>query len=214
MMELFNYACQLAKDKRRRPGDDLATELLSVEIDGLKLTDLQFAMFFKLLTQAGNETTRSLISSAVRLLMEHPDQQARLRRDPSLLPDTVEEVLRFAPATLHFARVATRDVELRGQRIREGDKVVLWYVSANRDEDVFEAPDRFDIARSPNHHVAFGAGGPHFCLGANLARAEAIALVGELLRRIKAIEPTGPITKMKSCLIDQTTRMQVVFTRA
>jgi cholest-4-en-3-one 26-monooxygenase len=214
MMELFEYSCQMAKEKRKHPKDDLASVLLSVEIDGEQLTEVQFAMFFKLLTQAGNETTRSLISSTIWLLTEHPDQQARLRIEPSLLPSTVEEALRFYTPVLHFARVATCDLELRGQRIREGDIVVMWYVSANRDEEVFEEPDRFDIGRSPNHHVSFGAGGPHFCLGAGLARIEALALLGELLRRIKTIEPVGPMERLKSCFINQIKQMPVRFTPA
>ncbi|HLG92587.1 MAG TPA: cytochrome P450, partial [Acidimicrobiales bacterium] len=171
-MELYAYAHELAAKKRANPSDDIITVLLQAEVDGERLSDLEFDMFFLLLAVAGNETTRNLISHGMHALIEHPDQRKKLVADRSLIPSAIEEMLRWASPVMHFRRTATRDTEIAGQPISEGDKVVIWYISANRDESVFPHPYRFDVERSPNEHVAFGGGGPHFCLGANLARLE------------------------------------------
>jgi cytochrome P450 len=152
---------------------------------------------------AGNETTRHTISHGLLALLENPDQMRMLREDPSLISNAVEEILRWATPVMHFRRTATRDHELRGQPIREGDKVVTWYISANRDEEKFEDPYRFDIARrGAGEHVTFGPGGPHFCLGAHLAKLETKVLLQELLPRLKSIELTGPVERMRSNFVN------------
>ncbi len=171
-MELFAYADELCAKKRLDPHEDLFSVLTQAEIDGDRLSQLELDLFFLLLSVAGNETTRNLISGAMVAFFDHPDQWQRLLADRSLLPSAVEEMLRFVSPVMHFRRQATSDVVIGDQPVAEGDKVVFWHVSANRDETVFPEPDRFDIGRTPNVHMAFGGGGPHFCLGANLARME------------------------------------------
>src|SRR5437879_937527 len=162
---------------------------MAAEVDGEKLTEVEFDSFFLLLAVAGNETTRNLISGGMLALMQHPDERRRLLADPSLMPTAVEEMLRWVSPVMYFRRTATRDAELRGQPIREGDKLTVWYGSANRDEDVFPHADRFDVGRTPNEHLAFGIG-HHFCLGANLARLEIQIMFEELLRRVPKL-PAG-----------------------
>jgi len=198
--EMWLYAHQLATDRRGGDGEDLVSVLMRAEIDGQRLTELEFNNFFLLLAVAGNETTRNLLSGAMHALMEHPDQWERLRRDRSLLPTAVDEFLRWVTPVIHFRRTATRDVELRGRKIREGDKVVLFYPSANRDERVFDDPDRFDVGRRDNHHLAFGIG-EHYCMGANLARMEIQVVFEELLRRVHHLEPAGPMRRLRSNFI-------------
>ena len=164
-MELFAYADQLTAQKRLDPHADLLSVLTQAELDGDSLSQLELDLFFMLLSVAGNETTRNLISGAMVAFFDHPDQWERLRADRSLLESAVEEMLRFVSPVMHFRRQATSDVVLGDQKIAEGDKVVFWHISANRDETVFADPDTFDIGRTPNNHMAFGGGGPHFCLG-------------------------------------------------
>ena len=200
--ELFAYASNVAAERGRDPGPDVLSMLLRAVVDGRPLTEREFQNNFQLLLVAGNETTRQAISHSMLALMDHPEQLRRLTDDPSLMPVAVEEMLRWATPIYQFRRTATRDVVLRGQRIRRGDKVVAWYISANRDEDVFAEPYRFDITRSPNPHVTFGPGGPHFCLGAHLARLELRVLFEELLPRIRHIELTGPATRLRSNFIN------------
>ena len=199
--QMFQYSIALAQKRIAKPEDDLISALVRGEVEGEKLDMLEFASFFVLLAIAGNETTRNLISHGLLLLLEHPDQLAKLRADPSLLPSAVEEMLRFRPPVMYFRRTATQDCEIRGVRIREGDKVTLWYPSANRDEDIFDDADRFDITRHPNEHVAFGHG-QHFCLGANLARMEIRVMFEELLARFDDIELDGDIRLLRSHFID------------
>jgi cholest-4-en-3-one 26-monooxygenase len=201
-MELYAYASELAAQKRVDPKEDLISVLTSANVDGENLTDLEIDLFFLLLSVAGNETTRNLISHGMVTLLEHPDQLERLRADRSLLPGAVEEMLRWASPVMHFRRTATRDLELGGQQIKQGDKVVIWYISANRDEKAFKDPFTFDIERSPNEHVAFGGGGPHFCLGANLARMEINVMFDEILDRLHDIELTGPVSRLRSNFIN------------
>jgi cytochrome P450 len=180
LADMFGYAEDLAERKRREPADDVMTALVEAEVDGERLTDAELKMFFFLLVIAGNDTVRSALPGGVLLLLNHPDEYARLRDDPSLLPSAIEEMLRLHPPVLTFRRTATRDVELSGRTIRAGDKVVVYHVSANVDERRFPDPFRFDVARSPNDHLAFGQG-PHLCLGAAFARLQMQAFFGELL---------------------------------
>jgi cholest-4-en-3-one 26-monooxygenase len=198
-IEMFEYAHELGRKKRSDPQDDVWTILSTVEVedaDGNRtaLTQIELDMFFLLLVGAGSETTRNALSLGLLTLLDHPDQLHDLRHDPGLLPAASEEILRWSSPVTCFARRATRDTTVRGVDIAEGDRVTLWYPSANRDEAVFSDPFRFDIRRSPNAHVAFGGGGAHFCLGANLARREMLILLEELLARTREIELLGPPT--------------------
>ena len=200
-IELYGYAQELADDRRAAPRDDIISILVAAEGNDA-LTEHEFNMFVLLLAVAGNETTRNAISHGVNALIEHPDQWELLRDNPSLVDSAVEEILRWSTPVNVFRRTATCDVELHGETIREGDSVAMFYASANRDETVFANPDRFDITRDPNPHVTFGGGGPHFCLGANLARLEMRTLFGELARRCERIEPTGEVTRLRSYFIN------------
>jgi cholest-4-en-3-one 26-monooxygenase len=196
--ELYDYSMALAAERRKNPGTDLTSLLLQAEIDGDHLSDAEFQAFFQLLSAAGNETTRNLISHGMVALMGNPDQQAMLQADFSLIPRAIEEMLRWGSPVLNFARDVVADTELGGVRLRAGDKVVLWYIAANRDPLVFEDPHRFDITRSPNPHTSFGGGGPHFCLGANLARMEARVMFEELFTHLPDLELAGEISRMRS----------------
>ncbi len=209
--ELYAYANQLARERRQHPRDDLVTVLLNAEVDGERLSELEFDLFFLLLSVAGNETTRNLISGGMLALLEHPDQRDRLLADPSLLPSAVEEMLRWVSPVMHFRRTATCDTEIRGQKIRENDKIVMFYPSANRDEEIFPDADVFDITRHPNEHLAFGIG-QHFCLGAKLARLEIRVMFEELLRRLPDIELAGPVRRLRSNFINGIKAMPVRFT--
>src|SRR5215470_6885493 len=188
--EMFVYASKLWKIAHETPSDDLATALVNSTFEGRKLDEMEFNFFFLLLLIAGNETTRTVTSNGMITLLDHPDQLRDLRNDPNLVPSAVEEILRFAPAVHTFRRTATAETELRGQRIRENDKLMLWYVSANRDEEVFPDSDTFDIRRHPNEHLAFGIG-EHFCLGANLARLELNEIFRGIIMRVHDIEPAA-----------------------
>jgi cholest-4-en-3-one 26-monooxygenase len=210
--ELYAYANQLAAKKRANPDDDVISALLHAEIDGDRLSELEFDLFFLLLAVAGNETTRNLIAHAQLALMEHPEERARLLADPTLIPSAVEEMLRWGTPVMHFRRTAQRDTEIRGQRIAEGDKIVIFYISANRDDAVFADPYRFDVSRTPNEHVAFGGGGPHFCLGANLAKLEIRVMFEELLRRMPDMELAGPVQRLRSNFINGIKHAPVQFT--
>jgi cytochrome P450 len=195
-IEMFEYAQELGREKRANPQDDVWTILSTVEVetdDGERaaLSQIELDMFFLLLIVAGSETTRNAVSQGLLALLDHPGQFEQLRREPWAVPLAVEEILRWSSPVSYFARRATRDTELRGVPIAEGDRVSMWYPSANRDEDVFDDPFGFDIGRSPNPHVAFGGGGVHFCLGANLARRELTTLFEVLFERTTKIELAG-----------------------
>jgi cholest-4-en-3-one 26-monooxygenase len=201
-VEMFLYAQQLAEKRRAEPSDDIITALLSAEVDGESLSDMDFNLFFLLLSVAGNETTRNAISHGMNAFLENPDQYALLVSDPEAhIAGAVEEILRWSTPVLYFRRNATRDVELHGETIKAGDKISLWYISANRDEDVFDDPFRFDITRQPNNHIAFGGGGPHFCLGAQLARLEIRMLFEELATRYPHVSALGEPDRLRSNFI-------------
>jgi cytochrome P450 len=200
--EVFQRVDAMIEERRERPTDDLTSVLTHAEIDGEKLANHEIVMGFFLLVAAGNDSTKATYTSGMRALLEHPEEMQKLIDDPSLIPGAVEECLRMFPAFAHFRRTATCDTEVGGQEVAEGDKVVMWYVSSNRDEDVYEDPDRFDVLRSPEHQ-AFGAGGRHFCLGAALARLELKVLVEETLRRFPQIELAGEPRPAVSPFINQ-----------
>jgi cholest-4-en-3-one 26-monooxygenase len=199
--ELFAYAQKIADERRKEPRDDIFTTLLQADLDGEALTQIDFNAFFLMLSVAGNETTRNAISHGMKALMDFPDQRQRLLDDPSMIMTAVDEILRWASPVMQFRRTATHDTEIRGVKIKEGDKVVIYYPSANRDEDIFPNADTFDIGRTPNPHVAFGPGGPHFCLGANLARLEIQIMFETLMRRLPEMEQTGPASYLQSNFI-------------
>jgi cytochrome P450 len=200
--QIFERCRALIAERRERPTDDLTSVLVHAEVEGHKLEEHEIVMGFFLLVAAGNDSTKATYCSGMRALMEHLDQRKLLLEDPSLIAGAVEEALRMYPAFAHFARTATADVELGGQTIREGDKVVMWYASSNRDETRFEDPDRFDVRRNPDHQ-AFGAGGRHFCLGTALARLELRILFEETLKRYPDIEIDGEPTWVESPFINQ-----------
>jgi cholest-4-en-3-one 26-monooxygenase len=210
--EMFLYSSELAAEKRKRPGDDIISALLQAEVDGHILTDTEFNLFFQLLAVAGNETTRNLISHGMLALIDNPAEREKLMADRSLLPGAIEEMLRCASPVMYMRRTATSDFELRGQKIREGDKVALWYIAANRDEEVFEDPHRFDITRDNANYVAFGGGGPHFCLGANLAKLEIRVMFEALLDRLPDIELAGEPQRLRSNFINGIKHLPVQFT--
>ncbi|MFA5884788.1 MAG: cytochrome P450, partial [Acidimicrobiia bacterium] len=201
-MELYAYASELAAQRRLDPHQDLISILTQASVEGEQLSELELDLFFLLLSVAGNETTRNLISHGILALIDNPDQLAKLRADRSLMGPAVEEMLRWGTPVMNFRRTATHDTELGGQQIKEGDKVVFWHISANRDESVFDDPYTFDIARSPNEHVAFGSGGPHYCLGANLARMEIRVMFEELLDRFTSLEIAGDVSRLRSNFIN------------
>src|SRR5262245_44554157 len=208
--EMFVYASKLWNIAHETPSDDLATALVNSTFEGRKLDEMEFNFFFLLLLIAGNETTRTVTTNGMITLLDHAEQLHELRNDLSLVPSAVEEILRFSPAVHHFRRTACADLELRGQKIREHDKLMLWYPSANRDEEVFDEPDRFNIRRSPNEHIAFGFG-EHYCLGANLARMELQEVFRGIVGRLHDIETTAPPRRLRSCFINGVKEMRVRF---
>jgi methyl-branched lipid omega-hydroxylase len=210
---LFQYGLQLAEQRLDEPQDDITSTLMHAEVDGERLTASELGSFFVLLVAAGNETTRNAISHGMLQLTGNPAEKHKWLADlPGVSPTAVEEIVRWASPVIHFRRTATQDTEVGGQHIAEGDRVVMFYNSANRDEDVFDDPYRFDVTRSPNDHVAFGAGGPHFCLGANLARREIRVMFEELLSRLPDIEVTGEPAMLQSAFIHGIKRMPASFT--
>jgi cholest-4-en-3-one 26-monooxygenase len=210
-MEMWMYANTLAEGRKGGNGEDLVTVLLNAEIEGESLTEMEFDAFFLLLAVAGNETTRNLISGGMLALFDHPEQRARLQADPSLAATAVDEMLRWVSPVNNFRRTATRDVELRGQKIKENDKVVMWYASANRDEEHFPDSMKFDVGRTPNEHLAFGTG-QHFCLGASLARLEIKVMFEELIKRMPDMQLNGPVRRLRSNFINGVKTIPVKYT--
>jgi cholest-4-en-3-one 26-monooxygenase len=200
--EIFERCGKMIAERREHPTDDLTSVLVHAEIDGGRLEEHEIVMGFFLLVAAGNDSTKATYCSGMRALMDNPDQRRLLLDDPSLIPSAVEESLRMFPAFAHFRRTATCDTELNGKTIREGEKVVMWYVSSNRDETRYEDPDRFDVTRNPEHQ-AFGAGGRHFCLGTALARLELRIMLEETLARFPAMEIEGTPVMVESPFINQ-----------
>lgn len=198
--ELYMYANQMAAERKIEPKNDLVTILIS-DHDGDQLTEHEFDLFVLLLSVAGNETTRNGISHGLLALIEQPGAWDTLKADPTLVASGVEEMLRWGTPVNNFLRTATGDVELHGQLIKEGDSVVMLYASANRDEEVFADPFRFDVTRNPNPHVTFGGGGPHFCLGFNLAKLEMRILFEELVAQVDSVALAGEVTKLRSAFI-------------
>jgi cytochrome P450 len=196
--QLWDLGRDIVAQRLRSPGDDLLSTLLRAEVDGDRLTETDLDNFFSILVIAGNETTRIAIAQGVLAFCEHPGQWDRLRADPGLLDTATEEVLRWTCPTHFMRRTATADTELGGARIRAGDKVVLWYVSGNRDPGEFDDPESFDIARSPNRHLSFGRGGPHLCLGAHVARLEVRIVLAALARRVAGFDLAGPPRRIRS----------------
>jgi len=210
-VEMFMYANELAAKRRAEPRDDIITALLTAEVDGDQLSEMDFNLFFLLIAVAGNETTRNSISHGIKAFCDFPDQYQLLVDDPARAQSATDEIVRWASPVMYFRRNVTRDTVLRGQEIKEGDKVSMWYISANRDEDVFDRPFEFDILRSPNEHVGFGGGGPHHCLGMNLARMEIYVLLEEMAKRIPTIERIGDAQPLRSNFIAGIKHMPVKF---
>ncbi len=211
--ELSQYAQALGRERLTNPRDDITSTLMHAEVDGERLSEQEFGSFFILLVAAGNETTRNAISHGMKALTDWPDERRKWQGDFERYKITaVEEIVRWATPVIHFRRSAARDTVLGGEAIKAGDKVVMWYNSANRDAAKFADPYRFDIAREPNEHVGYGAGGPHFCLGANLARREIAVMFEELFRRLPDIEISGPPDMLLSAFIHGIKRMPCRFT--
>jgi cytochrome P450 len=212
-VELSQYAQALGEERMALPRDDITSVLMQADVDGDRLTTAEFASFFILLVVAGNETTRNAISHGMKALTDFPAERQRWMADfEGVAPTAVEEIVRWATPVIHFRRTATRDVEIGGQMIREGEKVVLWYTSANRDERAFVDPYRFDVTRTPNDHVGFGGGGAHFCLGANLARREIKVMFEELFRTLPDIHVVSEPDLLFSAFIHGIKRMRVAWT--
>lgn len=206
-LKMFEFGRRLAAERRKNPGDDLLTQLAFEP-----LTQQEFDVYFILLATAGNETTRHTITHGLLALLEHPEEMERLRADPSLGKSAAEEMIRWATPVHHFRRTATVDTELGGTAIKAGDKVTTWFTAGNRDPEVFDEPDRFDVGRTPNKHIAFGPGGVHHCLGAHLARLEVRIFFEELLSRGVDIELTGPPERLRSNVFNGIKRLPVKVT--
>jgi len=209
-LEFFNYFTQLVEDRRKDPRDDLASALANGRVDAEPIPTFELLSFFALLIIAGNETTRNAVSGGLFALINHPDQRERLKRDPSMASLAIEEILRWTSPVVQFARIAAAGTELHGQKITEGSLLALFYPSANRDEDAFPEPFRFDIGRSPNNHIAFGIG-EHYCLGANLARLELQIMFRQLAQRLESVDQTGPVARMRSSFVGGIKHMPIRY---
>jgi cytochrome P450 len=211
VMKMFEYGQQVIAEKRARPKDDLATKLLQAEVDGKKLEDIEFLLFFLLLVDAGGDTTRNLLSSGLIALMDNPEQLAWLKSDlATRLPSAREELLRYTTPVIYMRRTAKHDTVLSGQPVKEGDKVVMYFGSANRDPAKFDRPDVLDLSRTPNEHIAFGTG-PHGCLGQHIARIEIDAILTEVLTRMGDLRISGTPTWFASNFISGPTHLPVTF---
>jgi cytochrome P450 len=200
MVELFTYFTKLVEEKKKNPTDDLVSLFAHAEVDGKPLPPMDVLSYCLIIVVAGNETTRNATSGGMLALIEHQDQLRKIQNDEGLLKPAIEEILRWTSPIIHFARTASRDVEVGGQQIREGEKLALFYPSANRDEEVFEDPFTFRVDRNPNRHIAMGVG-EHFCAGAHVARLEMELAYKYLLPRIEEIEVSGPVERLRSSLV-------------
>ncbi len=209
-IEIYGYASEMAARERANPSGSLTSDLLAAEVDGRKLTDMEYTLFFMFLIVAGNETTRTATSHGLLTLLEHPDALERLICEPELMPGAVEEMLRWEPPIHHFRRTATTEVQLGGKTISAGDKVLMWYPASNRDPDVFDDPHTFLIDRTPNLQQSFGIG-EHFCLGANLARLSLRLLFTELLGTVENIALEAPSRRLHSNLINGIKEMRITY---
>jgi cholest-4-en-3-one 26-monooxygenase len=210
LLMIFIQSSLLARERRKKPGPDVFSSLVNGDVGGAPITRLMIQVNFFLLIIAGNETTRNALSGGIQALCEHPEQLARLRRDPSLLPQAIEEMLRWVTPVMQFRRTATCDAKVGDQVIRKGEKVVMYYGAANRDPRVFENPEVFDITRKPNPHIAFGTG-THFCMGSHIARLEMRVTLEEFLRRFPNVDLAGPPERLESNFIGGITRMPVTL---
>ena len=213
-LEMFNYANGVWKQKRAHPGDDLASALVAAEVDGQRLDEIDFNLFFLLLIDAGGDTTRNLVAGGMDALFSCPGERKRLTADPGLLPTAIEEMLRWTSPVIYMRRTAMADTELGGQRIEAGHKVVMYYGAANRDPSAFDEPERFDITRTPNDHLAFGGGGPHFCLGSHVARVEIDAMFRQLLARLPDLEKIDETEWLPSTFISGPKHIRVRRSRS
>jgi cholest-4-en-3-one 26-monooxygenase len=214
-MEVYAYANELAAERRKCPGDDIITKLTSPDAEGHVLSEFEFDLFFLLLMVAGNETTRNAISGGMQAFIENPEQWERLKADPAGLKATAaDEIVRWVSPVMDFRRTVVSDTVLGGQQLKAGDKVIMYYPSANRDESVFQDPMTFDIGRDPNPHIGFGGGGPHFCLGRHLAKLELEMILESLARKVDKVELTGPVSRLRSNFINGIKAMPVRITPA
>jgi cytochrome P450 len=210
--QLWDIGRELVRERLLQPSDDLLSVVLGAEIDGERLSEVDLDNFFSILVIAGNETTRIAIAQGILYFCENPGEWDRLRSDPSLLNSATEEVLRYSCPTHFMRRTASEDVTFKGVEMKKGDKVILWYVSGNRDEEVFAEPERFDIGRSPNPHLSFGRGGPHMCLGAHLARLEVRIVLEELSKRVKRFELAGEPARIRANFTNGLKRLPIIVT--
>jgi cholest-4-en-3-one 26-monooxygenase len=207
---LFDYFTDLAEERRKAPRDDMVSVLANVEMDGGPMPAFELLSYFLLLVVAGNETTRNSASGGLLALIDHPEEMAKLQRNPLLVDDAVEEIARWTAPVIQFCRTTTEDFELRGQKIKANESMCLLYPSANRDEDAFDEPDQFRVDRNPNPHVGFGIG-EHFCLGAHLARLELRVIFEELAARLESVELAGPVERMRSSFLGGVKRMPLRY---
>ena len=214
VVEMFNYANGVWNEKRAHPGDDLASALMTADVDGHRLDEIDFNLFFLLLIDAGGGTTRNLVAGGMDALFTHPDERERLTADLGQLPTAIEEMLRWTSPVIYMRRTATADTELGGRRIEAGQKVVMYYGAANRDPRAFDEPERFDITRTPNDHLAFGGGGPHFCLGSHVARVEIDAMFQQLLTRLPDLQKIGETEWLPSAFISGPKHIRVRRSRS
>ncbi len=208
-LAMLSYASGVWNEKRARPAGDLASALVTAEVDGHRLDETDFSLFFLLLVDAGGDTTRNLVAGGMDALFEHPGERRRLTADPGLLPAAIEEMLRWTSPVIYMRRTATAGTELAGRPIQAGQKVVLYYGAANRDPRAFGEPERFDVTRTPNDHVAFGGGGQHFCLGAQVARVEIEAMFRQLLTRLPDLQKAGQTVWLPSTFISGPRHLRV-----
>ncbi len=204
------YFTDMVAERQKRPTNDVTSILANAKVNGAHLPTLELLSYLLVLVVAGNETTRNATTGGLLAMIEHPDQFRRLKSDPSIVKSAVEEVVRWTSPVIQFARTATQDTEVRGQTIRAGESVCLFYPSANRDEDVFDEPFRFDIGRNPNPHLGFGIG-EHFCLGSNLARLELEVIFRQLARRLERAEPAGRVERLRSSFVGGIKHMPIRY---